>query len=86
MQNLVSLGLMARYMEISKVFPIKTQVKLVTHGVGPNLSPGLYFGHFCGGLLDKVFPSISPNKTCNAWIGAKFDPRAIFWALLVEAY
>ena len=50
MQNLVSLGRMARYTEISKFFPIYGNVKLVTPG------------------------------------RAKFDPRAIIWALLVEAH
>ena len=51
MQNLVALGLMVRYREINKVFPLKVQVKLVTlRG------------------------------------GAKFDPSAIIWTLLVEAH
>ena len=33
-----------------------------------------------------IFPSISQCKTCNPRGGAKFDPRAIPWALLVEAH
>ena len=44
MQNLVSLGLMARYREISKIFPIQANLKLVNPGAGPNLTPGLSFG------------------------------------------
>ena len=51
MQNLVSLGVMARYREIS-----------------------------------KVFPHINQCKTSDPRGGAKFDPRAIIWALLVEAH
>ena len=51
MQNLLSLGLMARYRE----FPI-------------------------------VSPYISLNKTWDPQDGAKFDPRAIILALLVQAY
>ena len=51
MQNLVSLGLMARYMKIS-----------------------------------EVFYNISQFKSCDSQGGAKFDPRAIIWALLVEAH
>ena len=34
---------MARYKEISKIFPIESHVKLVTQGVGSNLTPGLLF-------------------------------------------
>ena len=33
-----------------------------------------------------IFPSISQCKTCNPRGGAKFDPRAIPWTLLVEAH
>ena len=51
MQSLVALGFVAMYSEISKVFPLSGQIKLVT-----------------------------PH------IGAKFDPRAIIWALLVEVH
>ena len=35
--------------------------------------------------ISKVFP-ISPNETCDPRGGAKFHPRAIIWALLVQAY
>ena len=49
MQNLVALGFMAGYREISKVFPIKVL-----------------------------------SKTCDPRVGAKFEPRAIIWALLVD--
>ena len=51
MQNLVSLGLKAKYRESSQIFPIEAKLKLVTPGAG-----------------------------------AKFDPKAIIWALLVEAH
>ena len=30
--------------------------------------------------------SLSSNKTCEPKSGAKFDPRAIIWALSVEAH
>ena len=33
-----------------------------------------------------IFPYISPCKTCDLRGGAKFDPRAIPWALLVEVH
>ena len=33
-----------------------------------------------------IFPNINPCKTCDPRGGAKFDPRAIPWALLVEAH
>ena len=46
MQNIVTLGLMARYREISKVFPISSNVKLVTPVVGSNLNPGPLFEVF----------------------------------------
>ena len=32
------------------------------------------------------FPFINPSKTCDPWGGAKFDLRAIIWALSIEAY
>ena len=43
------------------------------------------------GLMDRYreilkFSLYNPCKTCDPQGGAKFDPRAIFWALLVEAY
>ena len=41
MQNLVRLGLIGRYREISKGFPIKAHVKIVIPDMGPNLTPGL---------------------------------------------
>ena len=51
MQNLISLGCMARYREIS-----------------------------------KSFPYLSPCKNCDPRSGAKFHPRAINLAVLVEAH
>ena len=35
--------------------------------------------------ISEVFP-ISLGKTCDPWGGAKFDPRAINWTLMVEAH
>ena len=52
MQNLVAIGFMVRYREISEAFPI----------------------------------DITPCKSCEPQGGAKFDPGAISWALLVEAH
>ena len=40
------------------------------------------YGKILGDLAS--FPYISQWKTCDPWGGAKFDPRAISWALLVE--
>ena len=50
---------MARYREISKVFPLEVQVKLVTPVVGPNLTPGLNLDTLGRGPLDKT--------TCKFW-------------------
>ena len=59
MQNLVSLGLMARYREISKVFPTLANVKLVTPGKGPYLTPGLKLvGTRDRGPLDRATSNI----------------------------
>ena len=41
MQNLVSVGLLVRYRETSKFFPILLHLKVVTPRAGPNLTPGL---------------------------------------------
>ena len=39
----------------------------------------------CRGQI-KGFPYITPCKSCEPQGGAKFDPKAISWALLVEAH
>ena len=49
MQNLIALGFMARYSDISKVFPLTVQVKPLIPGVGSYLTRGLYLA-----LLVKV--------------------------------
>ena len=42
------------------------------------------YGKIQGDLA--IFPYISQCKTCGPRGGAKIDPRAIPWALLVEAH
>ena len=59
MQNLVSLGLKARYRELSQIFPIQANVKLVNPGAGPNLTQGYHLGTLGRGPLDKA--------TCKIW-------------------
>ena len=58
MQNLVTVGFMARYRAISTVFPLQTHVKLVTPGVGPNLTPGINLGTLGRGPLDEAASKI----------------------------
>ena len=90
MQNLVSLGLMARYREIWQVFPIQAHAKLVTPEAGPNLNPraiiwallvdGIFGNPRPHGYVQGEFYSflyIIPCKTCDPRGGVKFDPRAI---------
>ena len=59
MQNLVALGFMAKYSEISKVFPLQIQVKLVTPGVGQIWPQGYNLGNLGRTPLDKA--------TCKIW-------------------
>ena len=59
MQNLVGLGLVARYRETWQFFPKKANVKLVTPGVGQILPQGYTLGTISIGPLDKA--------TCKIW-------------------
>ena len=59
MQDLVTLGFIARYREISEVFPLEVKVKLLTPGMGPNLTPGPYLGTLGRGPPDEA--------ACKIW-------------------
>ena len=72
MQNLVSLGLMARYREISKVFLMEAHVKVVTTELGPNLTILLsplqkHVRKVVGGFGKKSFVSTGLRKPGNTY-------------------
>ena len=68
MQNLVNLGFMARYWEISKVFPLEVQVKLVTPVLGPQ---GHNLGTLCRGPLDKTTCKFGKSRPYG-WVQGDF--------------
>ena len=59
MQNFISLGLMAKYREVSKVFTIKVNVKLVAPGWGQFWPQGYNMDTLRKGLVD--------HATCKIW-------------------
>ena len=96
MQNLVALGFMAMYREISKVFPLSPRKTSDPWGVAKFdhraiiwallqilVSLGLMPRYW---EISKAFPIYAQEKICEPQGGDKFDPRNIIWALLVEAY